>query len=442
MLLFLSRTPCHVAGCMEYQIQVYTCALSFGSIWPCCGIICSSGPLYQTYVDNCEAVPCPFNSSGVSISHGCRCNAGYRGHIEAATGFPYYTGACVAVECPANSSGDSLPVGCRCLPGYAGDIKATKKAPYYRSTCAAVDCPAGSVGASVASGCSCAPGFQGEISAESEEPFYSGTCFHQKPCLRHSVFRHFRRQCQCFPGYKDAQGSCVALECPQNSIGINLPMGCHCKPGYRRASSERHQVECSPAPCPDNSVGDLATGCRCLLGFSGSLFPTSVAPYYGGSCEKDITWQDVELTSNGLESLLLALPRTKIRALDLSKSTWVPKRAKLLADAIPKSRVTDLIMDYTDLDDHNFAFLAKVLSESNLQSLRLRYSFLNLNVLALKELAVHLPKSHLKELNLFHSFHWEGIEAQANIFEDFAASLAKSQLKELTLGGYGLAKED
>lgn len=203
---------------VEYQIQVYTCALSFGSIWPCCGMICSSGPLYQTYVDNCEAVPCPFNSSGVSISHGCHCNAGYRGHIEAAMGFPYHTGACVAVECPANSSGDSLPVGCRCLPGYAGDIKATKTAPYYRSTCAAVDCPAGSVGASVASGCSCAPGFQGEISAESQEPFYSGTCFNQKPCLRHSVFRHFRRQCQCFPGYKDVQGSCVALECPQTPL--------------------------------------------------------------------------------------------------------------------------------------------------------------------------------------------------------------------------------
>lgn len=162
-----------------------------------------------------------------------------------------------------------------------------------------------------------------------------------------------------------------------------------------------------------------------------------MAPYYGGSCEKDITWQDVELTSNGLESLLLALPRTKIRALDLSRSIWVAEQVKLLADAIPRSRVTDLRMG-GGLDD--FGFLAKVLSESNLQSLRLMNG--GLNVLALKELAVHLPKSHLKQLHLFQSFQWEVIQAQANIFEDFAASLAKSQLKELTLGGYGLAKED
>ncbi len=361
-------------------------------------------------------------------------------------GFPYYTGACVAVECPANSSGAFLPVGCRCLPGYTGEIKATKEAPYYRSTCAAVDCPAGSVGASVASGCSCAPGLQGEISAESQEPFYSGTCFTQKPCLKHAFFRPFRRQCQCFPGYQDVQGTCVALECPQNSIGINLPMGCHCKPGYQGnlLSLSGHQVDqCSPAPCPDNSVGEsLATGCRCLLGFSGSLFPTSVAPYYAGSClEKDTlaTGQDIELTSIGLESLLLALPTTNIRTLDLSGSTWVPSQLKLLADAIPRSRVTDLNMDRTDLSDVDFMVIAKVLAESNLQSLSLTHC--GFNLLTLKELALQLPKSHLKQLNLFWSFP-TGIEEQVNNFQDFAASLAKSQLKELNLGRYPMKQED
>ena len=52
---------------------------------------------------------------------------------------PYYTGSCVGVPCPANSSGVSVLSGCSCsFPNFAGVVAATTTPPYYTSNCTGV----------------------------------------------------------------------------------------------------------------------------------------------------------------------------------------------------------------------------------------------------------------------------------------------------------------
>ena len=186
-------------------------------------------------VVTCSAVACPLYSSGVDISSGCACNAGYSGTISGTSSTPFYSGSCVpndctptevansdkattgsifgmtgqslivscnagysnsggpiatcsssgtfntitcsAVNCPANSVGTNLGSGCTCHPGYSGSITATTNAPnYFSGVCTAVACPSNSAGTNVIAGCTCNSGFSGLITATTSYPFYDGSC--------------------------------------------------------------------------------------------------------------------------------------------------------------------------------------------------------------------------------------------------------------------------
>eukprot|EP00435_Cladocopium_sp_Y103_P035867 s1803_g9.t1 len=43
---------------------------------------------------------------------------------------------------------------------------------------------------------------------------------------------------------------------------------------------------CAPVACPSHSTGtDVATGCSCDAGYSGSITASSTSPFYTGSCD-------------------------------------------------------------------------------------------------------------------------------------------------------------
>ncbi|CAE7201557.1 unnamed protein product, partial [Symbiodinium microadriaticum] len=72
----------------------------------CC--LCGGGtyaPELPPTEEKCPSVNCPANSNGTSVLHGCICNAGYAGAINASADYPYFTGTCATVACPKYSSG-------------------------------------------------------------------------------------------------------------------------------------------------------------------------------------------------------------------------------------------------------------------------------------------------------------------------------------------------
>jgi hypothetical protein len=84
--------------------------------------------------------------------------------------------------------------------------------------------------------------------------------------------------------------SCSAVPCPANSSGGSVPLGCICNAGFSGSvvptSTAPYSTSCRPVACPLHSFGiDVATGCSCLHGYSGTVQATRSPPYYTSSCQ-------------------------------------------------------------------------------------------------------------------------------------------------------------
>ncbi|CAE7642362.1 unnamed protein product, partial [Symbiodinium necroappetens] len=62
----------------------------------------------------------------------------YSGSIAAASSAPFYTGSCNAVACPYASTGANVPAGCKCYAGYEGSVTAKTGSPFYTYSCKSV----------------------------------------------------------------------------------------------------------------------------------------------------------------------------------------------------------------------------------------------------------------------------------------------------------------
>jgi hypothetical protein len=143
----------------------------------------------------------------------------------------------------------------------------------------AVLCPASSVGPNVPMGCTCSPGLSGTVTASSVSPFFVSTCASLSflPSISHP-----------------------AVACPANSAGSSLSSGCTCNAGYSgsiiptslfpffTSSCQGDDLLSLLTPgvsCPANSVGSsVPAGCTCRPGFSGTVTATSLSPFFVSTC--------------------------------------------------------------------------------------------------------------------------------------------------------------
>eukprot|EP00941_MAST-03F_sp_MAST-3F-sp1_P000382 g382.t1 len=101
-------------------------------------------------------------------------------------------------------------------------------------------------------------------------------------------------QCKCLPGYAGGglNQTCLNVDCPRNSSGTNIASGCICDAGTSGSIIPSTQGpafyvgSCQVHACPANSSGrSLVDGCTCSDGYEGSIVKTKVAPnYYTGQC--------------------------------------------------------------------------------------------------------------------------------------------------------------
>eukprot|EP00435_Cladocopium_sp_Y103_P053127 s189_g16.t4 len=233
------------------------------------------------FMGSCTPVACPAHSTGTNVPGGCECLAGYSGTI---TG----DGSCAAVQCPAGSAGTDLPSGCTCKAGFTGSVVATKTSPFFSGGCKAVACPAHSHGTDVPSGCTCDKGYTGGITATTSSPFFSGAC--QATCSLFTCPVGFKPKPSNTLGNSQAL-CCEAVACPSNSKGDDVAKGCTCDAGFTGsvtaiAQSPYYQNGCTAVQCPSDSSGtDVPTGCTCDAGFSGSITASSASPFFTGSCQ-------------------------------------------------------------------------------------------------------------------------------------------------------------
>lgn len=97
--------------------------------------------------------------------------------------------------------------------------------------------------------------------------------------------------CACFAGYSNATSECVAMDCPANTTGTNLATGCDCNFGFSGSVVRSHvaplyyEGHCAATACPMHSTGaDVASGCTCDFGWAGSIQRVQHAPYFTGVC--------------------------------------------------------------------------------------------------------------------------------------------------------------
>lgn len=136
------------------------------------------------------AVVCPVNSTrpglginitGIWVTNGCTCNAGFRGSVTLRSTAPFYRSTCAPAACPNGTTGTSVVSGCVCNAGYNSTVTPSvipsNTSPFYINSCVAVACPPNSTGLNVVTGCTCNSGFLGSVNATTIPPFfYTSTC--------------------------------------------------------------------------------------------------------------------------------------------------------------------------------------------------------------------------------------------------------------------------
>ena len=81
-----------------------------------------------------------------------------------------------------------------------------------------------------------------------------------------------------------------AASCPANSHGTNVASGCTCNAGYSGSitattSSPYYSGTCTAVSCPGNSSGlNIPSGCTCNSGYNGSITAIGTSPYFSGGC--------------------------------------------------------------------------------------------------------------------------------------------------------------
>ena len=82
---------------------------------------------------------------------------------------------------------------------------------------------------------------------------------------------------------------CTPVGCPAHSSGANVPSGCYADPGYTgsvtpTAVAPYYVSDIAAVGCPAHSSGaDVPSGCTADPGYSGSVTPTAEAPYYAST---------------------------------------------------------------------------------------------------------------------------------------------------------------
>jgi hypothetical protein len=303
---FLSDSRANLVSSWDYPVANVptgcTCKAGYG------GVITAS-TASPFYTGSCTAVPCPANSVGINVPTGCTCGAGYSGAIVASTNSPYYTGSCTAVACPANSFGTNVGTGCTCNAGHSGSITASTTSPFYTGSCTPVACPANSFDVCRATGA--AAGFDSSglditntvvanigacIALCETTPLCVGIVFN--PCVKTVAgntcwLKSSRGQystsnpCRCSYFLSDSRANLVSS---WDYPVANVPTGCTCKAGYggvitASTASPFYTGSCTAVPCPANSVGiNVPTGCTCGAGYSGTIVASTNSPYYTSSC--------------------------------------------------------------------------------------------------------------------------------------------------------------
>lgn len=144
----------------------------------------------------------------------------------------------------------------------------------------AVNCPANTNGPAVSVGCECNAGYSGSVSTSTLSPFYESTC---ADCTL------TEDDCLTCTGYGLWNGStCVAAPCPSNSYGVDVAAGCTCNSGYSGSvtvisTAPFYVSTCTGVACPADSNG-AASMCTCNSGYSGSVTPTTASPFYTSTC--------------------------------------------------------------------------------------------------------------------------------------------------------------
>ena len=160
-----------------------------------------------------------------------------------------------------------------------------------RICCKQVSCPANASGAP---SCVCNPGFTGTLSFDNGQ--YTGTCV-AVVCPSNSNGVNIPLGCVCnsgFIGDMTAKSTtpffttaCTALPCSENANGAPA---CRCNSGFRgilqfSRKNGSYNGSCSAVACPDNSNGpDVSTRCTCDSGYNGLVTASSVDPFYVSNC--------------------------------------------------------------------------------------------------------------------------------------------------------------
>eukprot|EP00122_Pirum_gemmata_P020642 Pgem_evm1s19288 len=228
-----------------------------------------------------DKIPCPSNTTGLSVIEGCSCDAGYEGILTIDN---YDNNPCIAATCPVNATGVNVVVGCNCDTGFIGNIDVNN---YKTNPCTKAPCPANSIGIDVFAGCSCDVGYEGNVDIYN---FQNSPCA-KAPCPANSTGIEVFSGCQCNDGmsgnitiHNYKTNPCSPDPCPQFSSGVSVLSGCTCDEGYHgNVTVTNHENNpCSPNPCPGNTIGaNVISGCSCPTGF---VFDSDVYDFSSDEC--------------------------------------------------------------------------------------------------------------------------------------------------------------
>ena len=88
----------------------------------------------------------------------------------------------------------------------------------------------------------------------------------------------------------NVQNIITAVSCPANSNGLNVAVGCACNAGFSGTVNATNFApyflsNCLATPCPSNSNGiSVHLGCQCNAGFRGTVTAKAVAPFFNYTC--------------------------------------------------------------------------------------------------------------------------------------------------------------
>jgi hypothetical protein len=283
--------PCGGGTCSDTGANSYSCLCNEGYTFSgdtCVEIFpCETGEL-----NTCDTnAVCNHDGPGL---HSCACNAGYSGDGTSCAD----TDGCAESPCFGEtvtcSDIDAPGTGFTCGPcpsGYFGDGTACNQCTAVDNSLHDVTCDA--IGSSRVVSCI---QYHHKVNAGSSavsdicEPNVC-TCDSGSPVDTSICDAHLSEQCaSCHAGYQLSDGVCAQVVCPQEFVG-SFVTDCHCHSGFSgtvRPSTVApyYTTSCLQVSCPGVSEGDdVGSGCACPVGTTGAITATSTAPYYDGVCE-------------------------------------------------------------------------------------------------------------------------------------------------------------